>query len=325
MRACPLLVIFNRRTKEIYYDLNGKLYHAPWEGIEAVAYEYRNMNQYTGSMVQGNLEIILYRFGDPEDRIDILGDFDPDVAWNGPVTVMINRLSASASEIFAGAIQDYNRGLIVGSRSFGKGTVQVIEPIDHGQIKFTHSKFYRISGESTQDKGVVPDIALPTLYDESEIGESALDSALPWDKVRPVRYGHFPSFDSMLPELEKRHQTRISDNPDFNFMEEQIAHLKEKKSSTRVTLNEGKLKQERDKAENWLLSAENRRRAAKGEAPVASLTELDEELPKDDQGMPINQEAEAILEEGAAITLDMIDLSERIATAQTPPLLKRAE
>lgn len=299
--------------------------------VEGLVIDLRNNGG--GSLREANELVGLFisrgptvQIRDPEDRIDILGDFDPDVAWNGPMTVLINRLSASASEIFAGAIQDYNRGLIVGSRSFGKGTVQVVEPIDHGQIKLTHSKFYRISGESTQDKGVVPDIELPTLYDENEIGESALDSALPWDKVRPVRYGHFPSFDSMLPELKNRHQQRTVEDPDFNFMEEQIAHLKEKKASTRVTLNEEKLKRERDEAETWLLSAENRRRTAKGETPLENLTDLDDELPKDDQGMPINQEAEAILKEGAAITLDMIDLSERLATAQqTPPLLKRAE
>lgn len=300
------------------------------ENIEGLIVDLRDNGG--GSLREANELVGLFisrgptvQIRDPEGRVDILGDFDPDVAWNGPLTVVINRLSASASEIFAGAIQDYNRGLIVGSRSFGKGTVQVVQPIDHGQIKLTHSKFYRISGESTQDKGVVPDIELPTLYDENEIGESALDAALPWDTVRPVRYGRFPSLERVLPELEKRHQQRITNDPDFTFMEKQIAHLREKKNESRITLNEEKLKQERDAAESWLLTTENHRRAAKGQKPVESLADLDEELPKDEQGRPINQEAEAILEESAEITLDMIDLSERLATAQTPTLIKRAE
>ncbi|MBR9883704.1 MAG: tail-specific protease, partial [Oceanospirillales bacterium] len=253
---------------------------------------------------------------DPDGRIDILGDFNPEVAWNGPMTVIVNRLSASASEIFAGAIQDYQRGLVVGSRTFGKGTVQVVQEIDHGQIKMTHSKFYRISGESTQHKGVNPDIQFPTLYDEKEIGESSLDSALPWDKVRPVQYGRFPSLNELLPTLNQLHHQRTDSDPDFLFMNEQIEHLKEKRSS-RVSLNENTLKEEREKAEDWLLNSENRRREAKGMSTVDSLTELEDSLPKDDQGRPINPEAEALLNESAHIMLDMIALEKPQATAQS--------
>lgn len=253
---------------------------------------------------------------DPDGRVDILGDFDPEVAWNGPLTVIVNRLSASASEIFAGAIQDYRRGLVVGSRTFGKGTVQVVQPIDHGQIKMTHSKFYRISGESTQHKGVNPDISFPTLYDENEIGESSLELALPWDKVRPVRYGRFPSITDLLPALNKLHHRRTDNDPDFLFMNEQIEHLKERRSS-RVSLNEDTLKLEREEAESWLLDSENRRRKAKGLAAFDSLSELEETLPKDDQGRPINPEAEALLNESAQIMLDMITLANPQVTAQS--------
>jgi carboxyl-terminal processing protease len=254
---------------------------------------------------------------DPDGRVDILGDFDPDVAWNGPLTVLVNRLSASASEIFAGAIQDYERGLVVGNRTFGKGTVQVVQPIDHGQLKMTHSKFYRISGDSTQHKGVVPDIELPSLYDENEIGESALDAALPWDQVRPVRYGRFPSLDSLIPELIARHEQRTRNDPDFRFMEAQISHLRERKRSSRVPLNEAQLKRERDEAESWLLEQENARRRAKGLEPVESLAQLDDSLPRDAQGRAIDPDAEAILHESGAILLDMISLAGRQATAQS--------
>lgn len=254
---------------------------------------------------------------DPDGRVDVLGDFDPDVVWNGPLTVLVNRLSASASEIFAGAIQDYERGLIVGSRTFGKGTVQVVQPIDHGQLKLTHSKFYRISGDSTQNKGVIPDIQLPTLYDEEEIGESALEAALPWDQVRPVRYGRFPLLDQLLPELKALHQQRVSDDPDFRFMREQIAHLQERKQSNQVPLNEARRKAEREEAENWLLQLENERRQAKGLEPLDNIAAIDETLPKDEEGHSLDPEAEALLHESGAITLDMIRLAKNQATAQS--------
>ncbi len=251
---------------------------------------------------------------DPEGRVDILGDFDPSVAWNGPLSVVVNRLSASASEIFAGAIQ----GLVVGSRTFGKGTVQVLQPVDEGQLKLTHSKFYRISGESTQHKGVEPDILFPTLYDENEIGESALPSALPWDQVHAVRYGRYSSLKDYLPALRELHQERTSQDPDFRFMREQVDHLVEQRQSSVVSLNEKKLRQERQDAENWLLDSENRRRMAKHETPVANITELTDALPKDKTGKPINPEAEAILHESAEIMLDYIDLSSvQTQTAQS--------
>ena len=101
--------------------------------------------------------------------------------YTGPLAVLINRMSASASEIFAGAIQDYQRGLVIGTQSFGKGTVQSVNALGHGQLKLTESKFYRISGDSTQNRGVIPDIAFPPLYNKEDIGESVLDNALHWD------------------------------------------------------------------------------------------------------------------------------------------------
>ena len=111
-----------------------------------------------------------------------------DFVYKRPVVVLVNRLSASASEIFAGALQDYGRALVVGSRTFGKGTVQTLASLDEGQLKFTISKFYRISGGSTQHKGVVPDVSMPSMYDESESGESSYKTALPWDSIHGVRH-----------------------------------------------------------------------------------------------------------------------------------------
>ncbi len=139
--------------------------------------------------------------------------------YEGPLVVLINRLSASASEIFAGAIQDYERGIIVGDRSFGKGTVQTMVPLTEGQLKITESKFYRISGDSTQHRGVVPDLVFPSLYDPEEIGESSLDHALNWDQINPVRHRRMKTCHRSAPLTAVRGR---SHNPDFVFLEEQI-------------------------------------------------------------------------------------------------------
>jgi len=246
---------------------------------------------------------------DPEGRVNIMGDSDPRVAYEGPMAVLVNRLSASASEIFAGAIQDYQRGIIVGGQTFGKGTVQTLSPLAHGQLKMTHAKFYRISGESTQHKGVIPDILLPSIYDTEEIGESALDGALPWDQVHEVPHKRYLSFRSILPELTERYSERSQFDPDFLYIKSQQQRLAENKRDKLISLNETTLQTERDAAEAWLLDAENKRREAKKQPPLSKLSDLEDELEKDSQGRTINPEAEAILAETGRILLDMIELT----------------
>ncbi len=266
----------------------------------------REANELVGLFIQRGPTV---QIRDASGRVDILGDFDPKVAWDGPMAVIVNRLSASASEIFAGAIQDYNRGILIGNRTFGKGTVQTLQPIEHGQVKLTHAKFYRISGDSTQHRGVEPDIRLPSLYTVEDIGESALDKALPWDQVRPVRHGRFPSLSPFMQQLLERHQARTETDPDFIFMRKQVEHLEKQKKITHISLNQDTLQQERETNENWLLSVENERRASLGLPPVKTLTEVDDTLPKDEQGRPINPESEAILAESGEVLLDLIDLT----------------
>jgi carboxyl-terminal processing protease len=266
----------------------------------------REANELVGLFIQRGPTV---QIRDASGRVDILGDFDPKVAWGGPMAVIVNRLSASASEIFAGAIQDYNRGILIGNRTFGKGTVQTLQPIEHGQVKLTHAKFYRISGDSTQHRGVEPDIRLPSLYTVEDIGESALDKALPWDQVRPVRHGRFPSLSPFMQQLLERHQARTETDPDFIFMRKQVEHLEKQKKITHISLNQDTLQQERETNENWLLSVENERRAGLGMPPVKTLAEVDDTLPKDEQGRPINPESEAILAESGEVLLDLIDLT----------------
>ena len=196
--------------------------------------------------------------------------------YDGPVAVMINRLSASAFEIFAGALQDYGRAVIVGDRSFGKGTVQTLLELPEGQLKVTESKFYRISGDSTQHRGVVPDIS--SLLQHDEIGESAYDNALDWDRIAPIRYRDYGAVSSILPILAKRHTERAMDNPDFQYILDQQVLAEDIRSEELVSLNEAERRAEREQQEADYLAIENARRLAKGESLLSSLDELlDEE------------------------------------------------
>ena len=196
--------------------------------------------------------------------------------YEGPLMVMINRLSASASEIFAGAIQDYQRGLIVGDRSYGKGTVQTMVPLTEGQLKITESKFYRVSGDSTQHRGVVPDIPFPSLYDPEQIGESALDHALDWDRIKPIRHQRYSDIDidALLPRLAALFEERSTDNPEFRYLQDQLAAAADNRRIEHVSLKEAVRRRERAEREARALAIENRRRVALGEDPVASLDAL---------------------------------------------------
>ena len=197
--------------------------------------------------------------------------------YEGPLVVLINRLSASASEIFAGAIQDYERGIIVGDRSFGKGTVQTLTPLTEGQLKITESKFYRISGDSTQHRGVVPDVNFPTLFDTEEIGESALDHALNWDQINSVRHRRYDDLSTVLPHVTELFKERSHSNPDFIFLEDQIALAADARKVDRLPLQEEARLALRESQKDRALQIENKRRKAKGEEPLASLEEDEEE------------------------------------------------
>jgi carboxyl-terminal processing protease len=254
---------------------------------------------------------------DQQGYIRVLGDRDPKVAYSGPMAVLVNRLSASASEIFAGAMQDYQRAIIVGDQTFGKGTVQTLQPLQHGQLKMTNAKFYRISGASTQHKGVVPDITFPTLYDHTAIGESALDGALPWDEVHEAPHGQFLGASPFLDALNELHRTRTESDPDFIFMSQQVQEVKKQREKQTLSLNEAAVKQERERMEAQQLANENKRRAGKHLPPVTSLSELEESLEKDSRGNPVSPEAEALLEESGRILVDMVALTHKFIASNT--------
>ena len=184
--------------------------------------------------------------------------------YNGPLLVMINRLSASASEIFAGAIQDYDRALVVGSQSFGKGTVQDVTGLSSGQLKLTISKFYRVSGDSTQHRGVLPDIEFPSLYDKEEVGESHKDNALPWDNIHAVPYKRSAGVKHYVPLLHTAHQQRINSDPDFVHLVKQLEFSDSWDADKTIYLNIEKRRLRSTEWDNQQLLLENQRRKSKG-------------------------------------------------------------
>ena len=209
-------------------------------------------------------------------RANLYADTDDSVTWDGPMAVMVNRLSASASEIFAGAIQDYGRGIILGGQTFGKGTVQTLIPLNRGQLKITAAKFYRVSGQSTQHQGVLPDIAFPDLYDTDQIGESSLEDAMPWDMIQPAVYDASTTLAPMFTELQQRHENRVADNVDFAYFRALAEKGKEASLRTHVSLNEATRRAEKAEDDQWRLDLENSLRIAKGKEAATSLDHLEE-------------------------------------------------
>jgi len=240
--------------------------------------------------------------------------------YEGPLVVLINRLSASASEIFAGAIQDYERGIIVGDRSFGKGTVQTMVPLTEGQLKVTESKFYRISGESTQHRGVVPDVIFPSLYDPEEIGESSLDHALDWDYINPVRHRRYEDLSGVVPRLSALFEARSTTNPDFVFLEEQIGLAQQTREITELPLKEAERIALRERQENKALLIENKRRIARGEEPLASLEDdapdVDDES-LDDATTDEEELPDVLLTEAGNVLVDALLLKQQAFAVHT--------
>lgn len=254
-------------------------------------------------------------------RIEVLQDLDSDVLYSGPLTVLVNRLSASASEIFAGAMQDYGRAIVVGGQTFGKGTVQSLRPLGHGQLKITQAKFYRVSGDSTQHQGVIPDILYPSLFDQEKIGESALDEALAWDSIRPASFRPQGQIRPLVPELQQRHMARSQHSADFNYLRAQKAFIEELRQQTVVSLNKAARDQERKDNQQKRLDLENMLRKAKGQPLLTELDEDDADVAEQEQEQEKNKEPDALLLETAQVLLDVIALQQPAMTAQHQPIM----
>ncbi|MDO3386977.1 carboxy terminal-processing peptidase [Gilvimarinus sp. SDUM040013] len=239
--------------------------------------------------------------------------------YRGPIVVLINRLSASASEIFAGAIQDYGRGIIVGSQSFGKGSVQSLQPLKYGQLKVTESKFYRVSGDSTQHRGVLPDIELPTLIDPELVGESSYEYALPWDSIHAVKHDRYFDINSALPQIIQDHGKRTKTDPDFVFLTEELKVVDKMANRDRISLREKTRLAEKVEFEEQLLALENTRRKAKGLELYKTYEDIsgpatDDEVDPEQQALDagpdkIDPEKDPFLKEAGYILLDFIKAS----------------
>lgn len=231
-----------------------------------------------------------------------------DAYYRGPLVVLINRLSASASEIFAGAIQDYQRGLVIGGQSFGKGTVQVQLPVRQGQLKLTESKFYRVSGNSTQHLGVVPDIELPSYFDTEKVGESADENALPWDQINAVPHRRYNFTDIPLETLKERHVYRQSKDPDLVYLNQELSLLRERRKEDSISLNESVRRDEMAKYDTTLLTIENQRRQSKGLEPYATIEEWRESRSPEDDDTRDLSERDPLLYETGNILADYLSL-----------------
>jgi len=254
---------------------------------------------------------------DTTGRLEVLDDPDKGVAYTGPLAVLVDRYSASASEIFAAAIQDYHRGVIVGQRTFGKGTVQNLVPLDrwsqkpvNGQLTVTIGKFYRITGESTQHRGVEPDVPLPSPIDMDDVGESSLEDALPWDRIAPVPFApwHAPQRAAVpLQALELSEDERAEHDPDYRWLAQEVSASEDLHGQKSVSLNLKRREAERAREDRDRLARENLRRAAKGLPPLKSVDQID-----------ATQEADIALAQAAQVVGDMI-AGASPAVSRTPP------
>jgi carboxyl-terminal processing protease len=223
------------------------------------------------------------------NKIEVGKDDDPSVAYNGPLVVLTNRFSASASEIFAGAIQDYHRGVIIGESTYGKGTVQTVVDLKRfinapdeevGELKITFQKFYRVTGSSTQHKGVVPDINLPTALNPEQFGESSSQSALPWDEIRGTLYQKTPMVnDRTLASLNKLYQQRLQDDPQLKRFVSETDEARKSYQDTKISLNEVTRKKEMDEAEKRKAANDkmNTKIVRKESGEPTDLLDLDDE------------------------------------------------
>ena len=190
------------------------------------------------------------------------GDARVRQAWSKPMAVLVNRYSASASEIFAGAIQDYQRGLVIGQRTFGKGTVQRLDNLSEGQLKITESKFYRVSGDSTQSRGIDPDIVLPSTWDIETVGESSLPTHLPWDKIKPTRYRTFTEDSIAIEKTIVAFEERLSTDPNLIYLKDVRSRYDQNKNKMELSLNIDERRSEQEERKQWLLEVENKRRSS---------------------------------------------------------------
>jgi carboxyl-terminal processing protease len=233
-----------------------------------------------------------------DGHTEVLDDPEPGIAYGGPLSVLVDRTSASASEIFAGAIQDYHRGLILGQTTFGKGTVQNLIPLDRwsrqpadGQLTITIGKFYRVTGESTQLRGVEPDITLPSRVSAKDVGESVLDFPLPWDRISTVPFRAYGPLGEAVQTLARDKDSHQAKDADYQWLLAALASLEEARRDHTLSLNFKQRERERNEQEQAALARENARRAANALPALKALGDL-----------KADEQPDVVLAEAARIT-----------------------
>jgi len=271
-------------------------------------------NQLTGLFIHKGPTV---QIRSANDRVDVMEDPDPSLVYDGALIVLVDRLSASASEIFAGAIQDYGRGIIMGTPTFGKGTVQSVRPLNHGQLKITQAKFYRISGASTQHKGVVPDILLPETIDRGKVGEDSLEHALQWDSIKSADFNFLNYVASFTQKLNQQHNARIKQHPKYAILLEEIALLEKQRAKDKVTINEKQRKIENQLFDDQQLAIVNKKRVLDKLIPFKNMEQWDKDI--DDQAANDDKEEKPdfIVEESAEILIDLLDLQLLLTAASS--------
>jgi len=260
----------------------------------------KEANQLTGLFLKsGPIVQIKSKF-----RKTLLFDEDPSIEYSGPLIVLINRMSASASEIFAGAIKDYHRGVIVGTRSFGKGTVQEMQPLESGKLKLTSAKFYRVSGDSTQNLGVLPDLEYPQLYKIKDTGESSLDGALLWDTTDKTSYDAYRSLSLVNEKLNLNYQKRSTTDPGIIYLKKKIEMASWIDEKELLSLNLDARKSEKKLYEQLEIDIENDYSKSIGKPPIEKL---------DQENMKIDEFKKILMEQTYLVLADFIELSRELA------------
>ena len=298
-------------VKKILNDFNAS-------NVDAVILDLRNNGG--GALIEANKIIGLFVSSGPTVQVkQSRGYIQPYGAsravqvWDKPMLVLVNRYSASASEIVAGAIQDYKRGFVVGQRTFGKGTVQSLESLSEGQIKITESKYYRINGMSTQNKGVIPDIELPVTWDIESVGESSYPTAMEWDVIRPYRHKKFNINPDLIEKVIANYEFRLSEDPNLNYLKKVRDRYDLNKNKKKLSLNLEDRKTQKELRKDWLLSIENERRLKVGLEEFISYKEM-EDFNESDTSIEnnINLIDDYQLIESTNIINDFIDLEKEI-------------
>lgn len=298
-------------VKKILNDFNAS-------NVDAVILDLRNNGG--GALIEANKIIGLFVSSGPTVQVkQSRGYIQPYGAsravqvWDKPMLVLVNRYSASASEIVAGAIQDYKRGFVVGQRTFGKGTVQSLESLSEGQIKITESKYYRINGMSTQNKGVIPDIELPVTWDIESVGESSYPTAMEWDVIRPYRHKKFKINPDLIEKVIANYEFRLSEEPNLNYLKKVRDRYDLNKNKKKLSLNLEDRKTQKELRKDWLLGIENERRLKVGLEEFISYKEM-EDFNESDTSIEnnINLIDDYQLIESTNIINDFIDLEKEI-------------